>query len=428
MRDRKIIELDGRTGEGGGQVVRVAVALSALTGTPVRIHHVRGNRGGGRGGGMWWDLAVVKSDDADKTTGLKAQHASSVFLLAEVTEAHITGCFVGSTDFTFIPTQGPAQLLSRKIVVDTGSAASTLLIFQAVLPFFLFAGDQNASPIKLIIKGGTNVSFSLSYEYLDQVVLPSLELIGVPRLNRKLIGRGWTHGTREVGELQVQLTPLAPCEALQVSSWPKASAPGNLSRIDISIVVPQNLRVPLTKALKLNLEDAFPGIESAVVVDDDSRHPARVYTLLVAHMSSGFRLGRDWLYDRSTKNKSAEQLATEIARKIVLDLRSEIRKGGCMDEYLQDQLVIFQALADGRSTVCNSAEDLNGTKERLERTEIPFGIGSLHTMTARWVVSQMLPGMKWFNKGTICEGIGWRCDSPAPLEREFGGLKIREPA
>lgn len=45
----KIVELDGRTGEGGGQIVRVAIALAALTKTPLRVDHVRGNRQGGRG-------------------------------------------------------------------------------------------------------------------------------------------------------------------------------------------------------------------------------------------------------------------------------------------------------------------------------------------------------------------------------------------
>ena len=48
---RKIVKLDGRTGEGGGQLVRVAVALAALTGTPLQIDNVRGNRQGKRGGG-----------------------------------------------------------------------------------------------------------------------------------------------------------------------------------------------------------------------------------------------------------------------------------------------------------------------------------------------------------------------------------------
>jgi RNA 3'-terminal phosphate cyclase (ATP) len=57
MKDKskpKMVELDGRTGEGGGQLVRIAVGLSALTGIPIHIHHVRGNRPakGGRGGGM----------------------------------------------------------------------------------------------------------------------------------------------------------------------------------------------------------------------------------------------------------------------------------------------------------------------------------------------------------------------------------------
>ncbi len=47
-----LIDLDGRIGEGGGQLVRIAVCLSALTGVPIRIHHVRGNRPGKRGGGM----------------------------------------------------------------------------------------------------------------------------------------------------------------------------------------------------------------------------------------------------------------------------------------------------------------------------------------------------------------------------------------
>lgn len=54
MNDKKVkrvVELDGRSGEGGGQVVRIAICLSALTGVPIKIHHVRGNRGGGRGGG-----------------------------------------------------------------------------------------------------------------------------------------------------------------------------------------------------------------------------------------------------------------------------------------------------------------------------------------------------------------------------------------
>jgi len=53
-----VVDLDGRTGEGGGQVVRIALALSAITGIPIRIHHVRGNRPGKRGGGSLYNIAI----------------------------------------------------------------------------------------------------------------------------------------------------------------------------------------------------------------------------------------------------------------------------------------------------------------------------------------------------------------------------------
>jgi hypothetical protein len=44
FKPQKLVKLDGRVGEGGGQLVRIAVSLAALTGTPLRIDHVRGNR------------------------------------------------------------------------------------------------------------------------------------------------------------------------------------------------------------------------------------------------------------------------------------------------------------------------------------------------------------------------------------------------
>jgi RNA 3'-terminal phosphate cyclase len=40
----KPIVLDGRTGEGGGQLVRLAIGLAALVGQPIRITNIRGNR------------------------------------------------------------------------------------------------------------------------------------------------------------------------------------------------------------------------------------------------------------------------------------------------------------------------------------------------------------------------------------------------
>jgi RNA 3'-terminal phosphate cyclase (ATP) len=306
----------------------------------------------------------------------------------------------------------PATLANRIIHIKADSAASTLLVFQSIFPFLLFAGDEKASPITLTIQGGTNVSWSLSYEYLDQVLLPALENFGI-KVNRKLEYRGWSHGTPQTGSIKFQFAGLPPGTALRAPEWPKDR--GTVLKIDISIIVPGYLKVPLKTALLFETNLVFPGVEVNFIVVDESGHKARMSTLLVAHTSTGLRFGRDWLYDRKSKDKSEDEISTEIAQKVVDELDAELRKGGLVDEYLQDQLVIFQALSEGCSSIPGSSDALMSERERVDRTEVPFGDGSPHTTTARWVASQLLPCAKWIDNGRICEGVGWRVTASAAL-------------
>ena len=106
--------------------------------------------------------------------GLKAQHTACIKTLLDATRAEVTGCSVGSKSVEFRPKVSPADLVNRNLRIKAESAASVLLVFQALLPFLLFAGGENGSPVTATIQGGTNVSFSPSFEYLDQVLLPSL--------------------------------------------------------------------------------------------------------------------------------------------------------------------------------------------------------------------------------------------------------------
>ncbi|PMD31684.1 EPT/RTPC-like protein [Hyaloscypha variabilis F] len=397
------VRLDGRTGEGGGQLVRVAVGLAALTGTPLRIDNVRGNRQGKRGG---------------------AQHVACISFLADATQAEVTGCSIGSKSFEFKAKLSPKDLVNRNIKVKAESVSSILLILQAVLPFLLFAGDDRGSPISITIQGGTNVSFSLSFEYLDQVLLPALERFGI-KVERKLEFRGWSHGPIQIGSAKFGITPLRPGQKIKEPSWPKER--GSITKIDISIIIPKYLQDPLKKALLFEIGLVFEDVEANFVVVDDSRHQARIYTLLVAHTSTGLRFGRDWLYDEKIKNKSADDLSTEIAQKVVDELDVEVRKGGLVDEYLQDQLIVFQALAEGSSVIPGSFEAISSKGEHVDRTDEPFGDGSTHTTTARWVVSQLLPQVKWKDKGRVCEGAGWtasRTDDPTTLEDALKEVQI----
>jgi RNA 3'-terminal phosphate cyclase (ATP) len=330
---------------------------------------------------------------------------SGIKNLAEATQAETKGCEVGSKSFEFHPRTGPQGMTTRNIRIKADSAASVLLVFQAILPFLLFAGDEKDSPITATIQGGTNVSFSLSYEYLDQVLLPSLERFGI-KIERKLEYRGWSHGSKSVGSIKFGITPLSPGKSLQPPDWPTEQ--GKITKIDMSIIVPKEMMESLKNSLLFELNLVFPDAETNLVLIEDSRHPARVYTLLVAHTSTGLRFGRDWLYDKTTKNKTAAKISTEMAQKVVDDLDTEIRKGGVVDEFLQDQLIVFQTLATGASSIPYTADALTSDRHRVDRTDEPFGDGSTHTSTARWVASQFLPQVRWVDKGRICEGAGWK--------------------
>ncbi|CAG8957699.1 hypothetical protein HYFRA_00000034 [Hymenoscyphus fraxineus] len=279
-----------------------------------------------------------------------------------------------------------------------------MLVFQALLPFLLHASDEKGTPIALSIEGGTNVGFSPSFEYIDQVLLPSLERFGI-NVERHLESRGWSQGSRQIGSTKFKIDPIPLGQPLSPPDWPTER--GYITKIDISIIVPLVMHGSMKKAFLSELETVFPETNTNFLIVEDSRHIARLYTILVAHTSTGLRFGCDWLYDRSSKNKTSEELSTEIAKKVVSSLNFEVRKGGLVDEHLHDQLIIFQVLAGGKSVIPGSAETANSSRQRMERTDQPFGDGSPHATTARWVTSQFFPNLKWVDKGRVCVGAGW---------------------
>ncbi|KAM3083863.1 hypothetical protein ACMFMF_001223 [Clarireedia jacksonii] len=343
----------------------------------------------------------------DITTGLKAQHVAAVKFLAKATSAETEGCFVGSKTIEFKPTSSPAVIKERDIKIDADSAASILLVLQAILPILLFASDANATPINLSIKGGSNGAHSLSYEYLDQVLLPSLERFGI-NAERRLKTRGWSHGPLKLGCAEFKIYPIPLGQSLKPPDWPTER--GALTEIDVSILVLKHLQKPVKAAMLTELERFFPDVPVNFVLEEDS---TRIYTILVAHTSTGLRFGRDWLYDKKTKGRSPEEISEELVKSVVEGLDRELKRGSVVDKHLQDQLVIFQALADGKSVISGSGSPRE-LRDRLDRTDEPFGDGTKHTTTARWVTSEVLPGVRWYDGGQACEGVGWRVGGANP--------------
>ncbi|KAK1070278.1 hypothetical protein LTR12_006517 [Friedmanniomyces endolithicus] len=425
------IELDGRTLEGGGQLIRIALCLSALTSVPVRIANIRGNRSGGG--------------------GLKAQHLACVNWLAQACNARVEGAEKGAKTLLFVPgaarSAGEIDVLDLPPVfrkkalengsriwdarLDIGTAGSTGLALQAILPFVLFTklpgSEENGIPIRLTLSGGTNVSGSPSYDYITQVLLPTLENIGFPGITATLAKRGWSHGGTSIGEFTLEIPattrlPLPPFHLTrQDPPTKRRTAPCSLTA---TVIAPaayhDHFRDRLTTAIAMHFNLNNHASDFPLKVQcEDSHHDKRLYLLLVAQIpvhkhqpdvtsdssstctpsATHHFLGRDWLYDRKLPLNGHLKAIADMAGRVVRELHREVRSGACVDEHLRDQMVVFQALAKGKSVV------LSGREEDEDREGWKGREPSLHARTAEWVCREML-GVRFDDEG-VCEGVGY---------------------
>jgi RNA 3'-terminal phosphate cyclase (ATP) len=390
-RSTKSIDLDGRTLEGGGQLVRLAVGLSALTTVPIKITNIRGNRSAGG--------------------GLKAQHLACVNWLAHACNANVSGAEKGSKTLDFRPgATGQISPVYRFVndkedgskywdcKLDIKTAGSTGLALQAILPFILFnprKNDENILsefPIRLTISGGTNVSGSPSYEYISQVLLPTLHSMGLPPIAAVLNKRGWSHGGASIGSftLDIPARQTLALPAFQLYPSSPSTRPMPPSRLDITFLAPATAYPHLRSLLPLYIEHTFghgfsEGNNNMSLTCEDSKNDKRYYLLIVATVPTSsttstipakYKLGRDWLYDR--KIRSPEQAITELTDVVLRDLHAEWSSGAHVDEHMRDQLVVFKGLAESGSRVFGGYSEDGRPRE-----------ASLHAKTAEWVVEQM---------------------------------------
>ena len=144
-----MITIDGSFGEGGGQILRSSLALSAITGEPVRIENVRANR---------------------SKPGLLRQHLAAFNAVTEICGGHASGAELGSSEISL----RPGSIRAGEYAFAVGSAGSANLVLQTVLPVLLHAN----APSKVVIQGGTHNPSSPPFDYLTECFFPALREIG----------------------------------------------------------------------------------------------------------------------------------------------------------------------------------------------------------------------------------------------------------
>ncbi|MCA9186902.1 MAG: RNA 3'-terminal phosphate cyclase [Pirellulaceae bacterium] len=149
------VEIDGAQGEGGGQIIRSSLALSLVTGKPVRIANIRAGR---------------------ERPGLMRQHLAAVRAAAEVGSAEMDGDAIGSRSLTFAPN----GITPGSYHFAVGTAGSCTLVLQTVLPALMIA----SGPSELLLEGGTHNPWAPPYDFLEQAYFPQLHRMSVQVTSR----------------------------------------------------------------------------------------------------------------------------------------------------------------------------------------------------------------------------------------------------
>lgn len=390
-------------------------------------------------------------------TGMTASLVAIVNWLADITGAEVEGNKTQSQTLTFRPKCRPSpKLLKKEIKLDSGSmAASSVLPLQAILPVLLLVGgdSKGEKPIELRIDGATNCLAAPSYEYLDQIFFPALETYFGIKTARQLTRRGWGQLTPDArtiqkGTIRVKVMPLEWETALKLRSDVKLcdeyegsvekwlgdtepsdavgsrSVDNDIQNVVATIVTPASMHESLQEALTEDIENRFPGAEIEFKTED-SGHIDRVYVMLVGK-AKYCRWGRDYINSDRLKDVNLVSLSKQISSQLAKDLEDE-SSGDCLiDTFLQDQLIIYQSLAEGRSSFPRPRKDQSTdlalrnlhpgfplTEDSLTTMTLRNNMtsDSRHTQMARYAAAMVLADVKFYNDGKVCVGAGIKAGS-----------------
>jgi RNA 3'-terminal phosphate cyclase (ATP) len=171
----RLISIDGAIGEGGGQILRTALALSVVTGQGFEITRIRAGR---------------------MRPGLRPQHLAAVRASAMISEARVGGAFEGSPDLRF----EPGAVAAGEFHFDIGTAGPVTLVLQTVLGPLATAGTSS----RIEITGGTHVPASPAFHYLSRHWLALVERLGL-RARATLVKAGFY--PKGGGEVTAEVEP-----------------------------------------------------------------------------------------------------------------------------------------------------------------------------------------------------------------------------
>lgn len=302
--------IDGSTLEGGGQILRNCVVYSILKKIPLTIHSIRGNR---------------------KKPGLQLQHLTGIQLAKRMSNAQVTGLEKDSTRIVF----DPRDLQGSQFIAEIPSAGACTLVLQLALPVALHLKND----VKLVVKGGTNVPMSPSADYIKFVLLPRLSsAFALNGIDLNVSKRGFTpHGGGELN-MDIKLDNDRVWRGCQILDR------GDVISYEAILVgyCTNEFLSELEKEIQKKPEYIFRNDAKKVGSSSKSQ------LLLIAKTNTGCIFGASALGgNRQTGSRLFQSAEKKLCKELV--------GTSCVDEYMQDQLIVFMALAKSPSKMrCGS--------------------------------------------------------------------------
>lgn len=296
-----MITIDGSEGEGGGQILRNACALSLVTGEPFVIEKIRGRR---------------------DQPGLMRQHLTAIEAACTIGRAECEGLELGSNRIAFTP----GRVTPGEFRFAVGTAGSTALVLQTVLVPLALADK----PSRLVIEGGTHASMAPPFDFIEKCFLPVFERMG-PRVSARIKRHGFFPRGGGRIEIEIELAPLRRIECIERGE--PQGREGTVLFASLDLKIAERIRKAALKAMPEWEEaqiairelpaDQGPGV--TLVLGSEFEH--------VTEVVCGFgKLGL-----------SAERIGATAGKRMA----GYEASGAFAGPYLQDQLLLPMALAGG---------------------------------------------------------------------------------
>ncbi|WP_307732466.1 RNA 3'-terminal phosphate cyclase [Massilia sp. MB5] len=289
-----MIELDGSTGEGGGQILRSALSLSMLTGQPFRITNIRANR---------------------SKPGLMRQHLMAVLAAAQVCGGEAEGAEVGSQTLTFTP----GAIRSGGYEFAIGSAGSCTLVLQTLVPALLFAD----APSTVRITGGTHNPMAPPAHFLQRAYARTLADMGATvDFQLKRCGFYPAGGGEIVASIQ-------PCERLQPFEWVTRGERRAAYAESFVAGIPPSVARRELETIGAGMGWGVEQLHQRLLPTEQGPGNALLLTLDYGNLTEVFT---------AIGEKSVS--ADTVARHIMREVRQYLASGAAVGEHLADQLML----------------------------------------------------------------------------------------